>query len=329
MAPVNRLGEIKLETAAELKPPRRRKRTTWPEGGKRSQIARDVRAGRRKPPPVPKNKSLVEIDAMPADSPEFKHKGGSKRKDHDATGYWKDQARADHQKRRREARARSRKLEAKVTVAVSLLEKPVTADQLSKGIHDEDRAVAEGILDLADWDTEELIRGYRRNRNGKFGAPPKYIPREVQEAAFRALVRRGDRRLKAAYYKAIEELVEIAHNGGSEKVKLDAIKELMNRVVGKVPDKMLVARDEPWEDVLAESLVPLGEALPLDLEMDDEGVAALMPASEDDYMSGDEERTSATTVAATVVPALGDESPSSPRIVSEVRVIPPGGGPRA
>lgn len=147
-------------------------------------------------------------------------------------------------------------------------------------VYDEDRIIAEGIVTLDDWDNEELVRGYRRDRNGKFGTPPKYIPREVQQEAFRRLVQRGDRKMREAYMKTVEELIELAHNASSEKVRLEAQKELMNRTIGKVPDRLMVATDQPWEGILADSLVPISELPPVDLPVGDDGVARMDPVDE-------------------------------------------------
>jgi hypothetical protein len=156
---------------------------------------------------------------------------------------------------------------------VEVLSSPTTKEEHALGIYDEEKAIAEGILTLDDWDDEELVRGYRRNRSGKFGAAPKYVPREVQQEAFRRLVSRGERKMRAAYMKTIENLVSLAHDASSEKVRLDAQRELLNRVVGKVPDRMLVAREEPWEGILADSLVPLAELPPIEMEVGDDGTA--------------------------------------------------------
>jgi hypothetical protein len=148
-------------------------------------------------------------------------------------------------------------------------------------VDDEDRLIAESILDLEDWDNEELIRGYRRNRSGRFGEAPKYISREIQQEAFRRLIGRGERKMKQAYVEAVEALVKLARSADSEKVRLDAIKTLMERVVGKVPDVVQVSREQPWEAMLADAIVPLSEAIPIELTPNDVGTYALeaMPES--------------------------------------------------
>lgn len=287
----NKLADLEITVAAEIEK-RRRHRRRYPQGGK-TRIGKDVKARNRKPPPVPKNKSVKEIKEMDPHDRAFRDPiiPGRPRKwvgvdgdqlidDEDLT--WKDWIRRERQRKTNDRRASVRRYEATVIAAQRTLERHVEQGQAKKGLADEDRMIAEGILELDDWDNEELVRGYRRNRAGRFGAPPKYIPREVQQYAFRILVNRGDRRLKEAYYETIERLVDLAHNAESEKVRLEAVKELMNRVVGKVPDRMLVAREEPWEGILADSVVPISESAPLTMDIDEDGVARLpyVPALE-------------------------------------------------
>jgi hypothetical protein len=166
-------------------------------------------------------------------------------------------------------------------------------NQMPSEVDDEDRLIAEKVLDLDDWDNEELIRGYRRNRSGKFGAAPTYVSREIQQEAFRRLIGRGERKMKTAYIEAVEALVKLAHNAESEKVKLDAIKTLMERVVGKVPDIVRVSQEAPWEAMLADAIVPLSEVPALELTPGDDGVYAMEALPE----SGGEVETSSADAA--------------------------------
>lgn len=283
----NKLGELDLEKKAERRTVRRR-RKAYPEGGN-TRIAKARRAGQRKPVPVPKGKSLIEVREMDPHDEGFRHKVGRKRRWHNPDGSpkekpasWKDEVRAYRQRKANDRRARVRKYEAEVILAQKVIKnksKP-QADGTQIDIYDEDKLVAESILDLEDWDDEELIRGYRRNRNGKFGVAPKYIPRELQQEAFRRLIARGDRTMKGAYVKSINKLVDLAQNADSEKVRLDAIKTVLERVAGKVPDKVLVAREEPWEGILADAIVPLSEADPIELIPGDDGAYMLEPLAD-------------------------------------------------
>lgn len=288
----NLLDQIELETARDMEKRRKRKRRIHQERarqvGERTKIGKDVKERKRRVPPVPKNKSLSEIKEMDPEDPAFRYPNGHPRVWENIDGTpktkpvtWMDEVRAKGQRETNKRRARVRKWDAEVVVAQKVLSKKHRTNE-PKAVFDEDRLIAESILDLDEWDNEELIRGYRRNRNGRFGAAPQYIPREIQQEAFRRLVGRGERKLKVAYIKAVEALVELAHNAESEKVKLDAIKTLMERVVGKVPDVVRVSQEAPWEAMLADAIVPLSEAVPLELTPGDDGVYAMedMPESE-------------------------------------------------
>jgi len=78
----------------------------------------------------------------------------------------------------------------------------------------------------------------------------------------------------------VEDLVELAQSARSEKVRLEAIREIQNRVVGKVPDRVHVAQDQPYEGILADSMVPIADVPPIDLEVDDDGTARMLPSGD-------------------------------------------------
>lgn len=315
--PKNKLDKVELQSATDYDRERRKSRKvkkridqvrrSTPKDGTR--IAYDVRKrqgsrngrARLPPPPLPKNRSLAEIEEMDPDDPVFKHPQGAPRKRNDIPDedlHWRDLIRKKKQERAQGRRARVRHYEAKVVKAREVLEeagKGQTKDLRRKGVFVEDIAIAEGILDLSDWDTSELARGYRRNRDGRFGPPPKYIPREIQQECFRRLVGRGDHMMRQEYIRSIKELIKLVRHAQSEKVKLDAIKELSDRTRGKIPDTLRVEMDAPWQDMLVDSVVPIDEVEPLevsgtkralDLGPDDAGV--------DDAPSGGAHRTAAT-----------------------------------
>jgi hypothetical protein len=291
----NGLADIDLLEPPDERPKlRRRKKMLAGMGNSKAVTA--ARRRERLPPVVPKNKSLSEIEEMDDHDEAFRNKAGRRPKPPGPDATWKELARWDKQQRMNARRAKVRKWEAKVESAGRVMEKHVNSTEKSMELYDDDKLIAEGMLDMADWSNEELIRGYKKSRHGRWGPPPKYIPREVQQAAFRQLVSRGDRRLKKAYYESIEDLIDLARTANSEKVKLEAIREVMNRVVGKVPDRVHIAQDQPWETVLADSLIPIGEALPLEMEIDDRGVAVLPPGDESFYNSLDDGSTSGETL---------------------------------
>lgn len=284
----NELEKIELGVVRDYEKRRKRHRNKYlkrqREVGQNTRIGKGVGQGKRKVPPAPKDKTLAEIQAMSPESIEFRRPEGRPRKwDHandegvkTEPETWKDYIRRDHQRYLNEQRARARKWEAEVVVAQKALSKRSRDPRLpEKEVDDEDRLIAESILNLDDWDNEELIRGYRRQRNGRFGEAPKYISREIQQEAFRRLIGRGERKMKQAYIEAVGQLVKLAQEAQSEKVRLDAIRTLMERVVGKVPDVVHVSREQPWEAMLADSIVPLSEAIPLELTPNAEGTYAM------------------------------------------------------
>lgn len=257
--------EFGEETLRERKKPKPRKVKGGRKAakGQRTAIAKDVRKGKRRPPPVPEGKSLEEITEMDPDDPEFKHPQGRPRKHQDVPNEelsWKESINKDKQKRANQRRAKVRKREAEIvkTEERRRIERGVKGRRAT-GVALEDDMYAEGILDMDDWDDEELIRGYRRQRNGKFGRPPKYIPREIQQEAIKRIVKRGRKNLADAFIKSTETLVELAQSSESDKIRLEATKEVMNRVAGKVPEHLLVQGEAPYEAFLADSLEPMTE----------------------------------------------------------------------
>lgn len=282
MARRKELETLEKQTADEFEKSRKRKPKRVPaaRGSARGVVNPNGTARRRKPPPVPKNKSLAEIKAMDPDDPAFKHKRGAPRKAHtlaeDTTKLsYREVIRREKQRSANRVRARARKGEAVTAKAIELVGKKRGTKVEGEPIDDEEALIAEGVLDLDDWDARELARGYRRQRNGKFGIPPKFIPREVHEEAFRRLVKRGERLMKEAYLDIVKEQIALALDGDSEKVKLEAQKVIQERLIGKVPDTLRIGVDTPWQDMLADSLELVDEPRPLQLEIDDDGVARI------------------------------------------------------
>lgn len=281
-----RLEGLEAETAADIVAKRKRR----PKGARRPADDR-----KRLPVPVPKNKSLQEIKDMDPESEEFRHRRGAKRNPRRHTDDTKELSlkelvAREKQKSATTKRAKARKAEAVTAKAMEVTHKQRRTHE-GEPVEDEEMLVAEGVLDLDDWDNEELVRGYRRARNGKFPAPPKYIPREVQQEALRRLYRRGERKMQEAYMAIVEGQIELATTAESEKVRLEAQKAIQERLVGKVPDTVRVGVEAPWQDWLADSLIPVGEAITVDLSEDyanEQGatVYALPPATDKEDASG-------------------------------------------
>lgn len=107
-----------------------------------------------------------------------------------------------------------------------------------------------GEIKVEDLDDEEVARGQLRNEAGTFaGRPPTVVPAELVQAMRREWLSRAEDKLRNALLeKGIGTLTELA---GSDRVdpavRLRAATALIERVMGKVPDKIQLAAEDPVE----------------------------------------------------------------------------------
>lgn len=111
----------------------------------------------------------------------------------------------------------------------------------------------EGTLNPRDLTWEELTRGQLADRNGHFsGRPPAVVPRTFHTACVREIQRRLNQRFAAAADEAVDTLVDVMRNGEGEQFsqferggtqRLAAAKYIIERVIGKVPDKLEVTEN--------------------------------------------------------------------------------------
>jgi hypothetical protein len=229
--------------------------------------------GNPKPVPVPKGKSRAEIAEMDPDDPEFLHvRLKRKTKEERREEGFQSVKNGDWQRRQHARRAKVRKSDAEIMAAKREASMNGHKIRGTRPQTIETELIAAGELTLDDWDDQELIRGFRRNRNGKFGPPPKWVPQEVVQEIHRRVLKRGGKKMLQAYLASIDGLIELAVGledkppAESEKVRLEAMKELQNRVAGKVPDKVQVSADDPWADMLADAYVPVALLPPVDVD---------------------------------------------------------------
>lgn len=120
--------------------------------------------------------------------------------------------------------------------------------------------------DLSDWDDEELRRGQKRDKRGKWsGRPPRLIPKALHDELVRRTLDAAAEEMRSNLVSAVEALTKIAKDTEVEpKDRLKAITTIMDRVMGKAPDKIEVsATIKPWEEALQGGVVR-------DIEDDDE-----------------------------------------------------------
>lgn len=107
-----------------------------------------------------------------------------------------------------------------------------------------------GKIKVEDLDDEELARGQLRSADGSWrGRPPKLIPAELVAAMRREWLSRAEEKLRSALMEhGIGTLVELAKDKAVDpNVRLRASEKIIERTMGKVPDRVHVAADDPVE----------------------------------------------------------------------------------
>lgn len=107
-----------------------------------------------------------------------------------------------------------------------------------------------GTLTVEDLDDEELAQGRLRAKDGTFsGRPPSVVPAELVQAMRREWLSRAEAKLREALHsKGIGVLVELAGNDQIDPaVRLRAAEKIIERTMGKVPDRVHLAAEDPVE----------------------------------------------------------------------------------
>jgi hypothetical protein len=126
--------------------------------------------------------------------------------------------------------------------------------------------VRAGLIPWDALDDEELQRGQLRTKHGNFaGGVPTIVPRDLRREQAKRLKDKFDEANLAALMPARLVIEQIAAGDGWEipaKVQLDAARYIIERSVGKVPDKVeLTAEVKPWEGIIGKILVDDPEPL--------------------------------------------------------------------
>lgn len=112
-------------------------------------------------------------------------------------------------------------------------------------------------------DAEELARGQLKAEDGTFrGRPPQFIPRQFYLACQREMVTRFNRKIQANLEKATDELIKLGTSDVLEpKDRIKVLQYMIERVVGKIPDKVEVSAADPWETIIGDILSDAPEGM--------------------------------------------------------------------
>lgn len=113
-----------------------------------------------------------------------------------------------------------------------------------------------GAEDLSVWSDEELVRGQRKDKNGRYqGRPPKVVPKALHDELVRRTLSKANELMRTNLEDAVAMLVAIATGADvDDKDKLKAIEMMMNRVMGREPvtleaDIKVTTFDEVFESI--------------------------------------------------------------------------------
>lgn len=130
-----------------------------------------------------------------------------------------------------------------------------------------------GKEDLSTWDMEELRRGRKRDKNGGWqGRDPVIVAKAVHDELVKRTLEKANELLTSNLEEAVKLLADIMKDDQVDaKERLKAIDMIMNRAMGREPQKLEVQADGKWEAAIAHSIVSLpGELVDQHIDNRDE-----------------------------------------------------------
>ena len=123
--------------------------------------------------------------------------------------------------------------------------------------------ILDGIVDLSEWDDEEILRGQRRGPNGRFmGKAPIVVPQAVHAERIKRTMSKAFDLLKVSTYDAVRLLRSVVNDPeASYEVRVRASELILDRVLGKPSGSLAVSFevDPPWMVALRDAIV-IGES---------------------------------------------------------------------
>jgi len=134
--------------------------------------------------------------------------------------------------------------------------------------------VLTGQEDLSQWSEEELLRGQKKDRNGKYqGKPPLVVPKALHDELVKRKMSRAFELLRDNLVSAVEVLIELAQDEEVESgTRLKAATTIIERVMGKTPEKITLDMGEqpPWLGALMGAIVSVKNENVVDVDAEEE-----------------------------------------------------------
>lgn len=125
------------------------------------------------------------------------------------------------------------------------------------GVGKRNAAIMRGEEDVTMWSDEELIRGQRRDRNGKWGGrPPTVIPAVIHHELVKRRMGEAGRLLNESLVDAVLLLRQVVtDNDADYSDRIKAANIVLERVMGKAPVQVNVTHEPPWAIALQNALI--------------------------------------------------------------------------
>lgn len=137
---------------------------------------------------------------------------------------------------------------------------PVPKKELSRN-----QQLDQGLITVRDLDDEELARQTCRNKDGKFVGGHTFKHRDKTIADMdREFMRRGAQLIRRGFLPAIKSVADLSKYAESEKTRLDASVHLIDRVQGKIVDRVVTVDLTPHSETSEVITDELAKALGMD-----------------------------------------------------------------
>lgn len=124
-----------------------------------------------------------------------------------------------------------------------------------------------GELPVEELTMQELTKGQLMDRDGGWkGRPPEKIPHKYNAIILRELTSRMNQQFRTHAVDAIDTIADVMNNGEDvrHQKRLDAAKYVVERIIGKIPDRL-----EVTENITVWQGLQEGDGLLVDLEDDE------------------------------------------------------------